>query len=96
MPRIAECITLATTLRRGIGCLAEAKTFLGVLHREGKLFHLEDDPGDIVGVDGEPIFTPEQAELVRERVRECYRFNWGKTYECPIGYALELINDEEV
>jgi hypothetical protein len=91
---MTQALTLDATLRRGIGCLAEAKTFLSVLHREGKMFHLEDSPEDIIGADGELIFTPEQCGLVRERVRECYRLNWGD-YECPIGYALELINDEE-
>lgn len=92
---MTQALTLDATLARGIGCLAEAKTFLSVLHREGKMFHLEDSPEDIINVrTGELIFTPEQCAQVRERVRECYRFNWGD-YECPIGYALELINDEE-
>lgn len=53
--------------------LEQAKLFLAQLHKEGKLFHLEDSPDTvIVSSTGVRLFTDEEAELLRERVYEVY------------------------
>ena len=49
---------------------AEARAYLVALATEGKAYHLDDDPADVVDVEGRPVFTTEEAGLLRQRTAE--------------------------
>jgi hypothetical protein len=52
---------------------ADAQGFFFQLDQVGCLFHPEDNPADVHnGATGLPLFTPEQVELVRQRIDEVY------------------------
>lgn len=51
----------------------EAKAYLKELYDNDLLFHLDDDPADMVRVsDGEPTFTIEECEMVSQRISEVF------------------------
>lgn len=54
------------------------------------VFHLEDDPYDIIrGNTGLPLFSKIEAHCMAYRVHELYSFDWSAVgEECPIGYIL--------
>src|SRR5690606_29339030 len=82
--------TLPEALRAPITDLASGKAWLEALSAADLTFHLEDDPADIVsGLTGERTFRDEDVPLLRRRVAELYRLDWG-IYDCPIGYTLVL------
>jgi len=86
-----------TDLTTPLTTIVEAQAFIHDLMVNGKLFHFEDDPDTIInGLTGRMLFTEEEADLVRLRVKELYSFEWG-VYDCPIGYALSIdpSNSEE-
>lgn len=69
---------------------AEAMLFIQELQKADCMFHFEDDPDTIInGKTGCMLFTEEEADLVRERMKEIYSFDWAD-YDCPIGYALSI------
>lgn len=73
-----------------------AKVFIAELIDKDLFFHLEDDPAEIINAQGYDLFTKEEAAVVRERIKELYSFDWSiQGHECPIGFALELLEDEE-
>lgn len=79
-----------TFLSTPIRTLEDGKRWLETLARSGRMFHLEDDPADIVRWrDGAllPVFSPDEWPDVRQRVAELYALDWGST--CPIGYFLD-------
>ena len=68
----------------------EAMLFIQELQEADCMFHFEDDPDTIInGKTGRMLFTEEEADLVRERMKEIYSFDWAD-YDCPIGYALSI------
>lgn len=82
-------------LANPLNTLEDCVRFLQWLVDSDNVFHLEDDPADIAR-DGEPLFLPDEAFLVRRRVAELYKMNWKfLDYECPIGYLLDLKKSED-
>jgi hypothetical protein len=52
---------------------ADAQGFFFQLNQLGMLFHPEDNPADVINsATGQALFTPEQVELVRQRIDEVY------------------------
>lgn len=84
---------LPENLTRPITTLDEGKRWICDLVMAGLLFHFEDDPADILGgPDWGPLFTPEEAAIVRERVAELYALpGWADS--CPIGFALDHLKE---
>jgi hypothetical protein len=75
-------------LRAAVVDLDTGKAWLRALIDADLSFHLEDSADTIVAFKtDEPIFTPENAELVQERVAELYELDWG-VFDCPIGFML--------
>lgn len=65
---------------------ADAQGFLFQLDQVGCLFHPEDDPAEVINsATGLPLFTPEQAELVRQRIEEVYA-----VMNDPCEYILDM------
>lgn len=52
--------------------IREAKDFLHCLEDNGKLFHLEDDPSEIVDMNGLHIFTKDEASHIDKRLEELF------------------------
>jgi len=75
-----------------IRTIEEAKSFIRMLDATGHMFHLEDDPHEVEWNECEPL-TPLQADLMEERVKEIYTFNWGK-HTCPIGFYLDEVRPD--
>ena len=72
-----------------IKSLADAQSYLRAAIEAGTVWHLEDDPSEIIQPDGTPLFTEQEIPLVRQRVNELYAIkDWGR-YGCPIGYLLD-------
>jgi hypothetical protein len=66
----------------------DAERWIEALHDAGLSFHFDDSPETITrGGSGESLFTDDEAEAIRQRVRELYAFEWG-AHDCPIGYAI--------
>ena len=54
---------------------AGAEAFLRHMADTGRSFHPDDDPATIVNVStGEPTFTPEEWELLRDRIGEVFSY----------------------
>tara|TARA_R100001244_G_C5122722_1_gene123869 strand:+ start:45 stop:275 length:231 start_codon:yes stop_codon:yes gene_type:complete len=71
--------------------IQNAKNFLNELVEQNLHYHLDDDAADCL----RNATTPEKAKAIQKTVDEIYQadLDWGKS-ECPIGYLLELLNDE--
>ena len=70
--------------------IEQAKSFIEALVAEGKDFHFDDDPREIIDYGtGERVFTDEEAKEISRRLDEMYTLDWG-THQCPIGYVLHL------
>lgn len=81
-------MTLPQTLTSPIETLDDGKRWINALAVAGLLFHFEDSPDSIVtGLDGKPLFEPDDVPLIERQVAALYRLDWGDS--CPIGYALE-------
>lgn len=53
----------------------EAQKFIVDLYFKNKLFHLDDDPKDIISyVTGEKIFNKKECKLIRQRVDEVFTY----------------------
>jgi hypothetical protein len=74
------------------------KAFIEALHHANMMFHFEDSPETIGNmVDGVwvDLFTPTESRLIRKRIAELYSMDWAMVgHECPIGYALEVMDAE--
>lgn len=80
-----------------IETLEQAEAFLSQLHKDDKLFHLEDDPADIVkSINLDRLFTDEETDLLRERVAEVFvAFRSYKGTSGPYGGdPFQFIMDE--
>ena len=79
-----------------ITTIEEAKAFIENLNAADMLFHFEDSPETIIsGKTGVELFTAEECPMVRVRVGELYDLDWSVSgHECPIGYALEVMDRE--
>jgi hypothetical protein len=64
---------------------ADAEGFFFQLHQLGRLFHPEDDPAEVVN----GLFTPDQAQHLRDRLDEVYG-----VMDDPCAYCLTLTNPE--
>lgn len=74
------------TLSTPITTPALARRFLVALHEADSLFHLDDDPGEIMrGLTGEPLFTTEEVAFVAARVDEVF-----KVLPDPHTFCLDL------
>lgn len=79
-------------LTKPLTTIVEAQDFIKALVAEGRDFHFEDDPFDVInGKTGTMLFTEEEAQDVTARLDELYAFDWG-ICDCPIGYMLDIIN----
>ena len=73
-------------LETAIQTEADAQGFFFQLDQVGCLFHPEDDPADVHnGATGLPLFTPEQVELVRQRIDEVYA-----VMDDPCAFILDM------
>ena len=81
-------------LEKPITSFEDAKIFIDNLQNNDVLFHFDDDPYDIIAVDGERTFSDEEAKLIDLRVPELFAQEWGE-FECPHGYALHLMRDDD-
>jgi hypothetical protein len=52
--------------------IAAAKTFLAWLAASPCCFHIDEDPAECLLDDGSPLFSPELAALLDDRVNECF------------------------
>lgn len=78
-----------------LATIEQGKKFIEALHAADLMFHFEDSPETIGNMrDGEWVmcFTDTEAKQLRARVAELYAMDWATVgHECPIGYALEVM-----
>jgi hypothetical protein len=67
---------------------ADAEGFFFQLHQLGLLFHPEDNPSEVVNKNG-PIFTPDQAKHLNDRLDEVYEVMLD-----PCAYCLTLTSPD--
>lgn len=78
---------MTTKYDKPITSAEEARAFIVALHAEGRLFHFDDAPEDIInGETDEPLFSKAEADDMEERVGELFAFL------DPNEVALELLN----
>ena len=90
-----------TFFKDRIKTIEQAKAWIETLVADGKDFHFDDDPHEVIdygkrdehGVCAR-VFDDAEADLVCERVDELAAFDWGE-YECPIGYVLHVTSERE-
>jgi len=64
-----------------------ARAFIYALFDNHRLYHLEDDPSQIINSQtGAPAFTPEEVPLLRSRVAECF-----EVMDDPMELCLSLV-----
>lgn len=67
----------------------EGEAFIALLLAEGLMFHFEDDVHDVLWAEGNAPTYPELCAIDQRR-NELYELDWGG-HECPIGFALTLM-----
>ena len=89
-PKVEEAKTSYVDHSQPITSLEEGKAYLDRCIEAGLIWHLEDDPSEIInGKEGKPLFTEEEIPLVRARCDELYALpSWGE-HDCPIGYLWQ-------
>jgi len=89
-PKVEETKTSSVDHTQPITSLDEGKDYLDRCIEAGLIWHLEDDPSEIInGKEDKPLFTAEEIPLVRARVDELYALpSWGE-HDCPIGYLWQ-------
>lgn len=80
-----------------LATIDEGKKFIEELHAADRMFHFEDSPESIILMggerDGDQFFTHAECRDLRRRVSELYTMDWSTVgHECPIGYALEVMD----
>lgn len=85
-------VSIKSLFAKPISSVEQGAEFLNALINAGMIYHLEDDPAAIVSTEtGEPLFTSNEAVLIKQRVKELYALNWSAYGEaCPIGYCLQV------
>ena len=79
--------TAAELLNTPITNAKQADAYVTALHAEGKLYHFEDSPEDILkGNTDQPLFTAQECKQARARAREMFAL---PDY-CPFKIALRL------
>ena len=73
-------------INKPIESKGDAIAFITSLDSEGCLFHLDDAPAFIVDQNGNWVFSVEEAEMIIERVGECFSF-----HEDPFEICVELL-----
>lgn len=77
---------------RSISTIADAEAFIRALHDDDAMFHLEDDPADILcGYGGGDLFSITEVDAIRERQDEMYQLEGFD----PCGFALSLVEGGE-
>ena len=69
-----------------ITTLDDAKEFIRELYGNGMLWHFDDDATEIF---------PEEGKELNKRRDELYKFNWGSHYQCPIGFGLAVMGEDD-
>lgn len=78
--------------RKPVRSRQDAALLFAVLHGRGQLFHPEDDPADIRdGPGGPPLFSREEARLLRQRMEEAHKVDWGAEGD-PCGHVVRRYN----
>ena len=73
--------------------IEQAKAYIERLVAEGKDFHFDDDPHEVIDYGTrQRVFSDKEADDVSQRLDEMATLDWGN-YECPIGYVLHLQED---
>jgi hypothetical protein len=83
-------MSLPDYMTRRIYTIADAHAFVRALDAEGLFFHLEDDPSDVVGADGLPIFTDDDCMAILQRQAEI----WALTND-PCQLAADALGEGE-
>jgi len=65
--------------------IREAKDFLHCLEDSGKMFHFDDDPSEIVDMNGLHIFTKDEASHIDKRLEELFSVERD-----PFGLLFEM------
>lgn len=78
-------------LCRAIEDRKTAEDWIRALHAEGLLFHFHDSPETVLWADGWDMSEAE-GKLLSKQVACCYEQEWGDL-ECPIGFALTVLNE---
>jgi len=69
-----------------ITSIEKAKKFICDLYFDGNMYHFASPAIDIVDIDGNQVFTDEQAEALEERVNEVFKY-----IEDPFQLCLALV-----
>ena len=73
-------------LKNEIVTIQDAKSFINQLNNENKLFHFDNDPREIINLEGNSLFTEEECLLIDKRINEMF----ATGFDC-YAYALKLI-----
>jgi len=69
--------------------MKKAIQFIFDLEEQGRLFHFDDDPAQIVNFfTGAPVFTPDELPAIREGVARCFA-----TLQDPFFFLMEATKD---
>lgn len=73
----------------------EGEAYIRALVDNDAAWHFDDDPSEMIDLDGCFGFTPEELPLMRQRVAELYAVDdWGD-YGCPLGCLREALAEKE-
>lgn len=74
---------MKTIIPERITTPAQANEFIENLYNNGELYHIDDEPADIInGITSAPLFTPEEAARVNTAIRQV--FEACDPWELPI------------
>jgi hypothetical protein len=84
-------MTLKPYMTKRIVTAADADAFIRALHADGKLYHFDDNPDDIVfDATGAPVFECDEVPALRGRVGEMFAIDG---YD-PFALAVQLTNED--
>lgn len=67
----------------------EAIAFLNELHAEGRSYHPDDKPEEVIYADCTRVFTDEEAVLVSAQMGRCFDFLGDSIYEVLLAMDRE-------
>lgn len=89
-------MTIPAILREPINSYADAKKWVDALVDANLDFHFDDGPEDQVHIaTGIPLFTAEEASVVRDQCARLYDFDWNDCGGDPMGYMMDRIDDRD-